>query len=104
MVTRMATAMEMEIPLEMVSVGKPNCAEISKISTGNDIGSGNTGFSVGKVRKSQTLGNYVGTIIDDTTTPLNPGSSNTIWTVGSPSNNGNGGGSSNSVGSGNTNK
>jgi hypothetical protein len=65
----------------------------------NEIGSGNSGISIGKkVRKSETLGTYVGTIIDDVTVPLEPGSSSSIWA--SPSDNGSGDGSGNVVGSG----
>jgi hypothetical protein len=67
----------------------------------NAIGSGNSGISIGKkVRKSETLGTYVGTIIDDVTVPLEPGSSNSIWA--SPSDNGSGDGSGNTAGSGNS--
>ena len=68
----------------------------------NDILSGNNGLSIGKkVRRSDTLGTYVGTIIDDVTVPLEPGSSSTIWV--SPSGNGNNDGSGNTAGSGNSN-
>lgn len=73
----------------------------------NSILSGNDGISIGKkVRRSasaqsQTLGSYVGNVVDSITVPLNPGSSNTIWA--SPSNNGNNNGGGNTAGSGNLN-
>ena len=67
----------------------------------NGILSGNSGLSIGKeVRKSETLGTYVGTLVDDLTVPLEPGSSNTIW--GFSSDNGSNDGSSNAAGSGNS--
>ncbi|KAE9368305.1 hypothetical protein N431DRAFT_443757 [Stipitochalara longipes BDJ] len=73
----------------------------NKFGNGNDILSGNSGLSIGKkVRRSETLGTYVGTIIDDVTVPLEPSSSSTIWT--SPSGNENNDGSGNTAGSGNS--
>ncbi|TVY65674.1 hypothetical protein LSUE1_G006049 [Lachnellula suecica] len=65
---------------------------------GNDILSGNSGK---KVRKSETLGTYVGNIIDDVTVPLEPGSSDSV--LGSPSQDGDNDGDNNSAGSNNDN-
>lgn len=87
---------------EMVSQAVHSTGTASNSSTGNGILSGNNGISIGKkVRKSETLGTYVGTIIDDVTVPLEPGSSDSIW--GSPSQNGNNDGNNNSAGNGNDN-
>jgi len=71
---------------------------------GNNIGSGNNGISIGrraqKVRKSDTLGNYLGNVVDSVTVPvLDPTSPNTIWA--SPAGNGNNNGDENSAGSNN---
>jgi hypothetical protein len=71
------------------------------VKNGNDILSGNSGLSIDKkVRRSESLGTYVGTIIDDVTVPLEPGSSTSVWA--SPSNDGSNDGSNNSAGDNNS--
>lgn len=70
----------------------------NKFGNGNNIGSGDNGIKIGrKVSRTETLGTYIGNIVDDATVPLEPGSSDSIW--GSPSNNGNHDGDNNEAGS-----
>jgi hypothetical protein len=68
----------------------------------NSILSGNSGLGrkVRKTPENETLGTYLGDIVDDITKPLDPTSSSNIW--GSPSGDGNSNGSDNTAGSGNT--